>query len=94
MVMTYFKVPNSDVVYSSIFVIFMFTFIVNGLAVVSWFLKSRRVSKGFRIVIIIFIIFSGLAQIMLFLGLADYIIDFRKVNPWRRRRIPPGDKNE
>jgi uncharacterized protein YybS (DUF2232 family) len=94
MAMTYFKVPNSDIVYSSIFVIFMFTFIVDGLAVISWFLKSKRVTKGLRILILVIIMFSGFAQILLFLGLADYILDFRKINPWRRRRIPPGDKNE
>lgn len=88
-ILVYFKVPNSDIVYASVFSIFGFTFQIGGLAIVVWFLKSRGMPKSVVVLLSVFIIFSGLSQILFFIGLADYIIDFRKINPARRRRIPP-----
>lgn len=89
--MTYLKVNNSDIVFNSVFVIFTFAFIVNGLALASWFLKSRGLPGKIRIPIIAFILLSAFSQILFYLGLIDYVLDFRRINPSRRRRIPPGE---
>jgi len=89
--MTYLKVNNSDIVFNSVFVIFTFAFVVNGMAFVSWFLKSRGLSGKIRIPILCFIFLSALSQILFYLGLIDYALDFRKINPYRRKRIPPGE---
>lgn len=59
-----------------------FAFIIDGIAVVSYFLKNRfNMSKGIIILIIIFSIMSQLGNIYIFIGFADMIFDFRKVDP-------------
>lgn len=92
--MLYLKVPNANIVYSSIYSIMSFTFEVSGLSLLIWFLKSKGIPKGFQILIGVFLVFGQLAIILVLLGLADYMMDFRKINPARRRRISPGNKNE
>lgn len=89
--MTLLKVPNSDIVFYSIYMIFSGVFVINGLSVLAWFLKNRGLSKKVSIPIIAFALLAGFEQILFFLGLIDYAIDFRKINPSRRRKIPPGE---
>jgi len=88
--LNYFKVKNGEVVFSSIFTIFSFAFIINGFALIAWFLKTRGVSRRMRIIILVLLYFIGVSQIVFILGIADYAIDIRKINP-TRRRIPPGE---
>lgn len=85
-----FNVSNSDIVFNSIYLIFNFIFIINGFGVVFWFLKKRGVPGKVVVFIIVVIIFINLSIIVFLLGLVDYIIDFRKINP-SRRRTPPGE---
>jgi uncharacterized protein YybS (DUF2232 family) len=61
-----------------------FAFVVIGVAVVGYFLKNKyHMAKGFIILIIGFAIMSQLGSIFIFIGIADMIIDFRKVDPNR-----------
>lgn len=89
--MAYFKVENAEIVFNSVFIIFSYAFLINGFAVASWFLKKKGMARKVRILILIMVYFMGLSQILFYLGLIDYAFDFRKINPARRRRIPPGE---
>lgn len=89
MILLYFKVPNSIIVYNSLFSILGFTFEITGLSVVIWFLKSKGVRKGFLILIAVFMLLSRMGIILFIIGIVDYVVDFRKINPAKRRRIPP-----
>lgn len=89
--LAYFKVSNADVVFNSVFVIFSFIFQISGFAVVAWFLKGKGISKKVIILLIFVIIFMQLSNFVFYLGLIDYIMDFRKINPSRGKRIPPGE---
>lgn len=88
--MTYLNVRNSQIVFNSVYIIFSYAFIIDGFAVLAWFLKSRGFRPGIRIPILIGAYFMGLVPILFYVGLIDYAIDFRKLNPSRRgRRFPP-----
>lgn len=84
------KVPNADVTFNSIYVIFNYVFVIDGLAVISWFLKKKGVPGKVTVLLIILLLFSPLGNLVFYLGLVDFIVDFRKINPLRRRKIPPG----
>lgn len=89
LILYYLKVPNADIVYSSMYMLLLFVFVVIGISVVVWFLKSRGIPRGVQILIIVFLVFSQMLIVLCFLGLLDFIIDFRKINPARRGRISP-----
>lgn len=78
------KVPMVDNYLINATIIFNFIFSINGLAAVSFFLKKKNVTKGLRVVIVIFIAFSQLSSILYFLGIMDYVLDFRKLDPKRQ----------
>jgi uncharacterized protein YybS (DUF2232 family) len=57
---------------------------ISGVAAVTYYLKNRtRLRNGFIAVIIIFIFFSGLNAVLMYIGIADIMFDFRKVDPNR-----------
>lgn len=62
-----------------------YAFILIGLSVVTYFLKNRfRLGKGTMVLIILFTVFNPLfLNIYIFIGLADMLFDFRKINPHR-----------
>lgn len=84
------KVENADIVFNSIYIIFNFAFTVDGLAVVSWFLKMKGVPRKAVVLILIVLIITNISALAFYLGLIDFLFDFRKINP-SRRRIPPGE---
>lgn len=89
--MVNFKVENAEIVFNSVFIIFSYAFLINGFAVAFWFLKVRGISKKVRVFILVMLYMMGFSQILFYLGLIDYAFDFRKINPARRRKIPPGE---
>lgn len=89
--LAYLKVSNADVVFNSVYVVFSFVFQISGFAVIAWFLKGKGVSKKFIIIIIVVLLFMQISILAFYLGLVDYLVDFRKINPSRRRKIPPGE---
>ncbi|KPU42901.1 hypothetical protein OXPF_36700 [Oxobacter pfennigii] len=93
-ILYYFKVPNSDMVFNSMYMIFSLSFIVNGLAVVVWYIKSKVLSRKIRAIIYcgMVLYIPLLSQVFLIVGLVDYLFDFRKINLSRwGGRIPPGE---
>jgi uncharacterized protein YybS (DUF2232 family) len=62
-----------------------YAFLMIGISVAAYFLKNRfRLSNGVITLIIIFISFNPVfSSMLLYLGIADMIIDFRKINPNR-----------
>lgn len=93
MLMVYLKINNAQIVFNSVFIIFDFIFEIDGLAVAVWYLKKRGITGKVRTLIIIIIILTPASRLAFFLGMADYVIDIRKINPYRRRRIPPGEQS-
>jgi uncharacterized protein YybS (DUF2232 family) len=63
----------------------MYSFFLIGISVAAYFLMNRyRLSKAIITLIILFITFNPmLANSLAFLGIADMIFDFRKLNPNR-----------
>lgn len=84
------EIPNAEAAFNSIYIIFNFIFIIQGFAVISWFLKKRNVPGKVVVFAIIVLTITGISIFVFYLGLIDYIMDFRKVNP-SRRKAPPGD---
>lgn len=81
------KLNNADIFLNTVVILFNFVFIIDGLAVIDWYIKKKNISKGFRIAIIMFLVISQLANLAFYIGLIDYILDFRKINPRKKRFI-------
>jgi len=77
------KIALGKYVIVSVIYIINIVFVIEGLAVVTYYLKNKfRLAKG----IIVMIIFFTIMQFQYFyiiIGVADMIMDFRKVNPNR-----------
>lgn len=78
-------IPIGDPILVSGQIIMQYTFLVVGISVAVYFLKNRfKLTNGIITLIVLFAAFNVLfARIFLYIGLADMIIDFRKVNPNR-----------
>ncbi|MDI3533942.1 MAG: hypothetical protein PWQ82_307 [Thermosediminibacterales bacterium] len=64
--------------------VFSFVFIIQGLALLSYFLNKFRVSKVFRVIIIFLFFFNPLfSQLLLWGGMLDILFDFRKLKTTR-----------
>ncbi|SQC01733.1 Predicted membrane protein [Clostridium tetanomorphum] len=62
-----------------------YAFFIDGLSVALYYLKDRyKMSKGVITLIIFLTMFSQLSIVYFILGLADLIIDFRKLDPNRK----------
>jgi len=78
------KIAIGKYIIVSVMYIITIVFVIEGLAVVTYFLKSKfKLSK----VVIVIIVFFTIMQFQFFyiiIGVIDMIMDFRKVNPNRR----------
>ncbi|NLZ48703.1 MAG: DUF2232 domain-containing protein [Clostridiales bacterium] len=81
------QIKNYDIgtyIYNVAIYILMGVLIVVGSAVIYYFLKSKfNINKGVAITIILVILFTQLSIFIVYIGLADLIFDFRKVDPNR-----------
>jgi uncharacterized protein YybS (DUF2232 family) len=77
--------PVGDPILVSGQIIMQYTFLVIGLSVAVYFLKNRfKLTNGVITLIVLFTAFNVVfARIFVYLGLADMIFDFRKINPNR-----------
>jgi uncharacterized protein YybS (DUF2232 family) len=82
--LSYFKVKNADTYLLNSVTLLKIVFTISGLALADFYLKKRDVSKALRILIYFFAVLP-LNQILFFAGIIDYAIDFRKLDPTRRR---------
>ncbi|TDT50469.1 YybS family protein [Fonticella tunisiensis] len=71
---------SSDQYLMNAYLIFSFIFTLDGLAVVSYFLKYRKFPKFIIFIIEAFLIISPLTQIIFYIGLIDYIVNFRRLD--------------
>jgi uncharacterized protein YybS (DUF2232 family) len=84
----YLKAKNfslGDPILTSGTMIMQYVFLIVGISVAAYFLKNRfKLSKGVIILIVLFTAFNPVfSSMFLYLGIADMIIDFRKINPNR-----------
>lgn len=79
------KIVAGEYVTNSSLIILQIIFVLDGLAVAAYYLKNRfKMSKMFTVLILIFTATSQLSIIYMYLGFIDMIIDFRKLDPYRR----------
>lgn len=75
-----YKIPAGDYMYSSANYVLMFILTVQGISVITYFFLERfKLPKGIAVAIIILGI-SFIGTIAVYLGLADLLFDFRKIN--------------
>ena len=67
--------------------IFNYAFTINGIAFVAGFLRKKNILKPIRWVIILFCILPPIGSFIYFIGVFDYMIDYRKLDPFRARPI-------
>ncbi len=80
-------VNNAEIISATVYAIFVFAFAVQGIALISWLFKKRGV-PGKLVVVLDILILIMFSQILFFIGILDYIIDFRKINPSRGNKFP------
>lgn len=79
------NIKGGEYVLSSSELLLQYAFLINGLSVAVYYLKNKfNIGKGFTVLIILFTLFSRFAMIYFMLGLADVILDFRKLDPNRK----------
>lgn len=85
MFLTSKNIPVGTPILMSAQIVMQYVFLIIGVSVVAYFLKNRfNLPNGFIAFIAIFTAFNVLfATIYLYIGVADIIFDFRKVNPNR-----------
>jgi uncharacterized protein YybS (DUF2232 family) len=65
--------------------ILQFMLIIDGLSLADYYMKNKfNISKGFRILVLVFTVFSQLSLVYIFAALADMIFDFRRLDTYRR----------
>lgn len=85
------NVPGADYILNSSQVIMSLTFTLVGSAVVyNYVMKKMRIGKTAAIVILVFAVFSRMSVLIFYIGLADMIFDFRKVDPNRLFKVKKG----
>lgn len=79
------KFPYAEHIYASGMLVMQMTFWLIGISVLAYYLKNKyRISKGMIILIIAFTAMMPIfTTIFVCIGLADMIIDFRRINPNR-----------
>lgn len=66
---------------ANVLVIFQFIYLLQGLAVVSYFISKSHLGKVFKIMIFVFLILNQMALTLIaILGFVDIVADFRKIN--------------
>jgi len=79
------KIVIGEYITNSSEIILQLIFVLDGLAVVCYYLKNKfNMSKMFIVLILILTATSQISIIYMYLGFVDMIIDFRKLDPYRR----------
>ena len=76
------NVPYGDTAFFTAYYMLLFAFVIQGLSVVSYFLKNKlKLTNGFIVLIEVMIMLSSLVMFVFILGLSDLIMDIRGVDP-------------
>lgn len=79
------KITIGEYITSSSQIILQLIFVLDGLAVAWYYLKNKfNMSKMIIVLILIFTATSQISIIYMYLGFIDMIVDFRKLDPYRR----------
>jgi uncharacterized protein YybS (DUF2232 family) len=82
------KVAAGSYITSSSMLITQYAFLLDGVSLAVYYMKHRfNMQKGLIILIIIFAVFSQVGMMaLIFAAVADLILDFRKLDPYRKIR--------
>lgn len=86
MLLTNMRLSAGPYIMNSSMLITQYTFLLDGMALAIYYMKNRfHMAKGFIILLIIVSIFSQVGvYVFLFAGIADLVVDFRKLDPYRK----------
>lgn len=83
-----------DYVITSSTVIIEYIFIIDGLALATYYMRNRfKLSKKFTLLILVVSVLSQVVMVYFFVGLMDMIMDIRRLDPDRLFKRFTGDKN-
>lgn len=75
-------VSYGDTAFFTAYYMILFAFVIQGLAVVSYFLKNKlKLTNGFIVLFEVMIMLSALGMFVFILGLLDLVMDIRGVDP-------------
>lgn len=81
------KIQGSEYIVSSAGYLLQIMFVIDGASVAVHYLRNRfNMSKPVTTLILFFTVFSQISVIYVYIGLADMLFDFRKLDPYRRPR--------
>lgn len=76
----FIKFPNADAVSLNIFMIMALAFVIQGIAVLKFYLIKYKIKPVLRVLIMYFCLFNGiLLTAMTFVGATDILFNFRKI---------------
>jgi uncharacterized protein YybS (DUF2232 family) len=88
MLATYMKIVDGQALMTNVQLLLIYTFAIQGLSVLLWYMRRRSIGKVFRIMIFIFLVVSSIGVMMLFmLGVSEVAFQFRK-------RASTGDQDQ
>lgn len=88
MILKYKHLSYGDYVLNSASTFFMFTYMIDGISLCLYYLRNKfKQSKPVSALLLFLIVFSGFGMILFFAGIADVLLDFRKIDPNRRKII-------
>ncbi len=77
----YFGLDNTEVIMGNIFLLFNSVFLIQGLAVIYYYMTSKGWPKFGKIAVSVLILFNNILVLaVVFIGLIDGILDFRKLS--------------
>lgn len=79
------KGERGDIYIYNSFLIFTFAFSVIGLGVISFLFERTKMKNVYKNILLTIIVLSPLNNMLFFIGMTDYIFDFRKLDPRRKR---------
>lgn len=85
--LTFLKVENGQNYFLNANILFNFAFTINALGFVSFMLKKRKIQKYIRWVIIAICALTPISSILFYVGIFDYMLDFRKLDATRKKPI-------
>lgn len=74
-----FNIVDSQVLFINILNLFIYVFLIQGIAVIFYFIDKRKLGKGIKILSGIIIFFTGMLIFVSILGWLDCVFDFRKL---------------
>lgn len=78
---------NGDSYFINANILFNYTFMINAIAFIMAMLKKKNIGKPLSWVIIVFCILPPISTYLFFVGIIDYVFDYRKLDSTRKRYV-------